>query len=85
MALNYWRSKSGFEVDFILDSKTAVEVKASKTVSGQDLKGLKMLREEGRLKKYILVCMEKKPRSVDGVQILPVAVFLKKLWSGNAV
>ena len=84
LALNYWRSKSGFEVDFILDSKTAIEIKATKTVSAQDLKGLKMLKEEGHLQKYVLVCMEKEPRSVDGIEILPVDIFLKKLWSGKA-
>lgn len=81
LPLNYWRSKSGFEVDFILNSNTAIEVKASKTVSAQDLKGLKMLREEGRLKKYILVSLEKEPRRVDGIQILPLSLFLDKLWS----
>lgn len=81
--LNYWRSKSGFEVDFILKSKTAIEVKASKPIGPQDLKGLKMLKEEGNLKKYILVCMEKEPRNVDGFQILPVDIFLKRLWLGE--
>jgi predicted AAA+ superfamily ATPase len=84
LALNYWRSKSGFEVDFILDSNTAIEVKATKTVSAQDLKGLRMLKEEGHLRKYILVCMEKEPRNVEGIEILPVDIFLKKLWSGKA-
>ncbi len=83
LALNYWRSKSGFEVDFILDSKTAIEVKATKTVSAQDLKSLKMLKEEGHLQKYVLVCTEKEPRNVDGIEILPVDIFLKKLWSGK--
>ena len=83
--LNYWRSKSGFEVDFILDSKTAIEVKATKTVSAQDLKGLRMLKEEDGLKKYMLVCFEKEPRVVDGIEILPVDIFLKKLWSGKEV
>ena len=83
LALNYWRSKSGFEVDFILNSKTAIEVKASKTIGAHDLKSLRMLKEEGRLKKYVLVCMEKELRNVDGIQILPVDLFLKKLWLGE--
>lgn len=85
LELNYWRSKSGFEVDFILDSKVAIEVKSSRTVSSQDLKSLKMLKEEGNLKKYILVCMEKEPRIVGDIQILPVGIFLEKLWSGDVV
>jgi len=37
-ALGYWRSTSGFEVDFIIGDHTAVEVKAKKTVSAQDVK-----------------------------------------------
>jgi len=83
LALNYWRSKSGFEVDFVLNSKTAIEVKASKTIGAHDLKSLKMLKEEGHLKKYVLVCLEKEPRNVDGIQVLPVDLFLKKLWLGE--
>ncbi len=82
LSLNYWKSKSGFEVDFILDSKIAIEVKATKNVSLQDLKSLKMLKEEGHLKKYVLVCLEKTPRTRDGIEILPLDLFLKKLWSG---
>lgn len=81
----YWRSVSGFEVDFILSDHTAVEVKASAIVSGQDLKGLKALREEKKLKRYILVCFEKEERSVDGIQILPWTLFLDKLCSGAYV
>ena len=74
LTLNYWRSKSGYEVDFILDSKTAIEIKATKTVSAQDMKGLRMLKEEGHLRRYILVCMEKTQRDIDGIEILPVRV-----------
>jgi uncharacterized protein len=81
--LHYWRSKSGFEVDFVLGSNTAIEVKASKTAHARDLKGLKMLREEGKFKKFMLVCMEKEPRMIDGIEIVPVDLFLKKLWTGQ--
>lgn len=31
--LNYWRSTSQFEVDFILNNEVAIEVKSSKEVS----------------------------------------------------
>jgi predicted AAA+ superfamily ATPase len=43
--LAYWRSQSGFEVDFILAGKTAIEVKGGKTIWAHDLKGLKALME----------------------------------------
>lgn len=85
LPLNYWRSKSGFEVDFVLNSRTAIEVKASKTIGGQDLKSLRMLKEENVLRRYVLVCMEKEPRTVDGIQVLPLPIFLHKLWSGGMV
>lgn len=39
-ALSFWRSSSGFEVDFIIGDHTAVEVKAKENVSIQDIKSL---------------------------------------------
>src|SRR3990172_7142485 len=48
--LSFWRSTSGFEVDFIIGYHTAVEVKAKENVSFQDLKSLRVLGEEKQLK-----------------------------------
>lgn len=79
--LAYWRSVSGFEVDFILADKTAVEVKASRTVGSYDLKGLKALSEEKGLKNYVMVCLEDKVRKIDGIEILPWKIFLERLWN----
>ncbi|MFC1463159.1 ATP-binding protein, partial [Verrucomicrobiota bacterium] len=45
--LCYWRSTSGFEVDFILMDTTAIEVKGKTNVNSRDLRGLRALREEG--------------------------------------
>lgn len=78
--LNFWRSTSGFEVDFILNGETAIEVKGKETIGGDDLKGLRALQEEKACKNYIIVCNEKKPRKVDGVKILPWRLFLDELW-----
>ena len=83
--LNYWRSVSGFEVDFILAEKTAIEVKASKTIGAHDLKGLKALMEENSLKNYLLVSLESISRKIDGIQILPWKTFLINLWNGEYV
>ena len=49
MSLNYWRTPTGLEVDFILDERIAIEVKAKRAISQKDLKGLLALREEGGL------------------------------------
>lgn len=82
-SLYYWRSTSGFEVDFILGDHTAVEVKAKENVSPQDLKSLRALAEENRLKRYLCVSLEPRTRRVAGVTILPLREFLDALWDGE--
>ena len=79
----YWRSTSGFEVDFILGDHTAIEVKASENVSPQDLKSLRALAEEKKLKRYLCVSLEPRRRQVGGVIVLPYRQFLEALWGGQ--
>ncbi len=79
----YWRSTSGFEVDFILGDHTAIEVKAGENVSLQDLKSLRALAEEKKLKRYLCVSLEPRRRQVGGVIVLPYRQFLEALWSGQ--
>jgi predicted AAA+ superfamily ATPase len=81
--LSFWRSSSGFEVDFIIGDHTAVEVKAKKNVSPQDIKSLRALREEKLLKRFVCVCLETRSREVDGIRILPYTEFLTSLWAGE--
>ncbi len=81
--LNYWRSTSGYEVDFILADEIAIEVKGSEKISYQDLKNLKALQEEKKLKHYFLVCLEKTARTVSGIQVMPWKQFLELLWEGS--
>lgn len=78
--LSFWRSTSGFEVDFIIGDHTAVEVKAKENVSTKDIKSLRALREEKQLRRYVCVCLEGRSREVDGIEILPYAEFLASLW-----
>jgi predicted AAA+ superfamily ATPase len=82
-ALGYWRSTSGFEVDFIIGDHTDVEVKAKKTISAQDVKSLRALAEEKKLKRYLCVYLEPRTRKVDGISILPFTIFLEALWGGE--
>jgi predicted AAA+ superfamily ATPase len=82
-SLAYWRSTSGFEVDFIIGDHTAVEVKAKTTVSAQDLKSLRALAEEKRLKRYLCVSLEPRTRQIGEVSVLPYHTFLKTLWAGG--
>jgi len=81
--LAYWRSTSGYEVDFILADHTAVEVKARSNVSLTDLKPLAALQEEGLLKRYICVTLEPRPRRIGNIRLLPYGDFLDALWGGE--
>ena len=79
--LHYWRSTSQFEVDFILGDHTAIEVKATRSVSSRDLRGLKALSEENMMKHLVLVCQEPAPRKIGPILVLPWREFLERLWS----
>ncbi len=81
--LTYWRSKSGYEVDFILDDRIAIEVKSSSNASPRDLKGLKALREDSSFQGYMLVSLDPRKRVVDGLTIMPWREFLSELWCGQ--
>jgi len=81
--LSYWRTASGFEVDFILgDAEVAIEVKSSETVTSDHLRGLRAWREEHPASRCILVSRIPRPRRTDdGIEALPVATFLDLLWT----
>ncbi len=82
--LTYWRSQSQFEVDFVVGDAVAVEVKAKASVTERDLKGLRALREEVKLKHSLVVCLERSRRKTeDGIVLLPVQEFFKGLWEGE--
>ena len=81
--VRYWRSTSGFEVDFIIGDHTAVEVKASSTVSNDHVKGLRALAEERKLKRYLCVSLAERRRTVGGITVLPWREFLDALWDGE--
>jgi predicted AAA+ superfamily ATPase len=83
--ITYWRSKSGYEVDFVITDQTAIEVKASKNIAPHDLRGLKALQEEKVLKRYLVVCLEKNERKMGSIQVLPWEIFLVRLWAGEYV
>ena len=83
--IHYWKTSSGYEVDFICgDMHTAIEVKSSDRIHKNHLKGLKALKEECKIKKIIVVCLEKECRTVDkNIHIWPWKFFLRKLWKEN--
>ena len=51
----------------------------------RDLRGLRALKEESLLKHYVVVSLEPRARTVDGIRILPWQDFLGELWEGAFV
>ena len=78
--LCYWRSTSGFEVDFVINGKTAIEVKGKANITRKDFKGLAAIMEEELLKNYILVTLEDTPRKDGDICIIPWKDFITNLW-----
>lgn len=89
--IHYWRTRSGLEVDFILgNSEVAIEVKISKTVHQQDIKGLIAFCEENPSTKALVVSQDEKPRLLKATEeieilILPWRNFLEQLWAGELI
>jgi predicted AAA+ superfamily ATPase len=84
LEVTYWRTYSKIEVDFVLNQKIGIEVKNSSRISKKDTKALLVLDQEIDLKRKIVVCQESARRiNDDGVEIMPVEVFLEELWSGK--
>ena len=79
----YWRTRTRIEVDFVVNGEIAIEVKATRNVSGNDLKALRFISDEGSFGKRLLVCNEPVEREVDGIAILPWRSFIDRLWSGE--
>jgi predicted AAA+ superfamily ATPase len=75
------------EVDFLINSKVAIEVKISNNIHSSHLNGIKSLNEEIKLDKSMILCLETKERVIKHsdniITILHVELFLKELWAGN--
>ncbi len=86
LALSYWRLASGIEVDFVLgDMRIAIEAKSSERITRDHLKGLRSLAlDHPRVVRRIVVCREPRARKTDdGIEILPAASFVRRLWDGD--
>ncbi len=81
--LAYWRSRSGYEVDFILDDRVAIEAQSTRRVQQKHLRSLRALAEERLVERSIVVCREDRPRIEDGIEIWPLEFFLAALWNAR--
>ena len=83
-AINFWRTKSGMEVDFVLgQGEVAIEVKGTSRIDGKDMNGLGAFIQACSPKRSILVCNEKEKRVHGKIEILSWRIFLEQLWSGK--
>jgi len=84
--INFWRTKSGLEVDFILGGgETAIEVKGGSSIKNKDLRPLNAFIETYAPRKSLVVCNEKEERIVGKVRITPWRKFLRDLWNGKII
>lgn len=87
--LNYWRSKTGLEVDFVLGSgRIAIETKISTNIDISDLRGLVAFCEDYQPMHALVVCQAPRKRVIatigkTDIIVLPWEDFLKNLWGGN--
>ena len=84
--INFWRTKSGLEVDFILGGgETAIEVKGASSINNRDLRPLNGFIETYAPRRAIVVCNEKEERIVGKIRIMPWRNFLRDLWNGKII
>ena len=84
--INFWRTKSGLEVDFILGGgEIAIEVKGSGRIENKDLRPLNAFIESYSPRRALVVCNEKNERLVGKVRIAPWRKFLSDLWNGKII
>jgi len=84
--VNFWRTKSGLEVDFVLGGgEVAVEVKGAARVDKRDLRPLTAFMEEYAPRKALVVCNEREERVHAGIRIMPWTNFLHDLWEGKVI
>jgi predicted AAA+ superfamily ATPase len=84
--INFWRTKSGLEVDFVLGGgEVAIEVKGAARVEKRDLRPLTAFIEEYSPRKAMVVCNESEERVHEQIRIMPYQNFLRDLWTGKII
>ena len=84
--INYWRTKSGLEVDFVLGrGEVAIEIKGTTRIDKRDLRSLKTFTEDYSPRKSVVVCNEREERVHQRIRIMPWRKFLSDLWDGKII
>lgn len=92
--INYWRTNTGLEVDFILSNGISkpipLEIKISKSVHKTDLKSIKSFMNEHNIDESYVISMESHRRVISieeskKIIIYPVQEFLELLWNHEII
>jgi len=87
LPMSYWRTSTGLEVDLIVGAlDLALEFKASAGVGDGQTRGLRVLREDQRVRRAMIVSLDERPRTLaGGIEVWPWHLFCQGLWSGDWV
>ena len=84
--INFWRTKSGLEVDFVLGGgEVAIEVKGASRIENRDVRPLTAFIEEYSPRVSVVVCNEREERVHRQIRIMPYRNFLHDLWEGKII
>jgi len=84
-AITYWRTKEGYEVDFVIGQTIAIDVKITNSVDRKHLTGLLQFHRDHEEASLHLISLEPNKRVLtEGAAVItlwPVELFLKALWA----
>ena len=87
--INYWRSKTGLEVDFVLaNGRAAIETKITANIDLSDLRGLSAFCEDYQPEYALVVCLAPAKRIITTIgntkiEVIPWREFLENLWANK--
>ena len=82
LKIHFWRTRGGSEVDFVLYGGSgfyAIEVKNSRSIRPQDLKGLKTFLQDYPESQARFLYRGEETLERDGIRCKPVDIFLREL------
>lgn len=86
LPLQFWRTRTGREVDFVIGDEIAIEVKSRESVSRRDHKGLLAISEEREWKHLLVISRDSADASFDnGIRHEHWETFLHRLWKREYV
>lgn len=83
LPLQFWRSQDQKEVDFLIDERIAIEVKATKRLSKEDFDGINALKDEGLPLQYYIISQDEIHSAKNDVNCLHWEAFIERLWAGK--